>query len=243
MPNLGKKLAAGKRYAIFDDVLAKHEYDIVWRYVQNEEYRFIQSGPWHKVFRLHDGQSLYGPTYASGPAKPGQIIQGFPTGKGIDVIINRIQSSVADVAEYVGVFGKDWDVFTAKSFIYPVGAQLGWHRDAADKTGAFAFYAHPEWNVQWGGELFIIDTSLPELEQLRVQRGVKPGATDFSSFLDNVLENELLSETGIGLFVVPKPNRLVLIRGDTFHAIKRVDRAAGDRARCSISGFFMRPGV
>ena len=43
--------------------------------------------------------------------------------------------------------------------------------------------------------------------------------------------------------VLPRPNRLVVIAGGNYHAIKRVDPAAGDHVRCSIAGFFMRSGT
>ncbi|MGH6872381.1 MAG: 2OG-Fe(II) oxygenase [Rhizomicrobium sp.] len=41
-----------------------------------------------------------------------------------------------------------------------------------------------------------------------------------------------------GRFIRPVPNRLVVMRGGTFHCINPVARAAGDCGRTSISGFF-----
>jgi hypothetical protein len=48
---------------------------------------------------------------------------------------------------------------------------------------------------------------------------------------------EPVSETG-GVFIYPRPNRLVLLRGGILHCVKKVERAAGEAFRASVSGFF-----
>ena len=30
-----------------------------------------------------------------------------------------------------------------------------WHRDAMDNAGSWVYYAHSEWNIEWGGELLL----------------------------------------------------------------------------------------
>ena len=45
---------------------------------------------------------------------------------------------------------------------------------------------------------------------------------------------------GAGSFVMPKPNRLVIIRGGLPHKIAKVSVAAGSHLRRSITGFFKR---
>ena len=45
-----------------------------------------------------------------------------------------------------------------------------------------------------------------------------------------------------GAFVYPQPNRLVLLRGGTRHCIKKVESAAGQAYRASVSGFFFNSG-
>ena len=52
------------------------------------------------------------------------------------------------------------------------------------------------------------------------------------------LSAELL-KCGIGTFIMPKPNRLVLLGGGNYHMISKVDPAAGDHPRFTISGFFL----
>jgi Rps23 Pro-64 3,4-dihydroxylase Tpa1-like proline 4-hydroxylase len=50
----------------------------------------------------------------------------------------------------------------------------------------------------------------------------------------------LLLDQGIGTFIAPKPNRLVLMNQDVFHCVKPVLPAAGREFRLSVSGFFLK---
>ena len=48
---------------------------------------------------------------------------------------------------------------------------------------------------------------------------------------------------GVGRLVLPKPNRLVVIKGGTPHCGAKVREAAGNHVRASVSGFFKRTDV
>jgi hypothetical protein len=49
--------------------------------------------------------------------------------------------------------------------------------------------------------------------------------------------------TGMGLYTAPSPNRLVFLKGGSWHQINRVDQNAGDHMRCSVVGFFTKEKV
>jgi hypothetical protein len=70
-----------------------------------------------------------------------------------------------------------------------------------------------------------------------------PDPPAWKSHLDNRDANELLMARGVGSYVVPKPNRLVVIKGGTPHAIAKVRASAGRHVRASIGGFFKRPSA
>ena len=53
-------------------------------------------------------------------------------------------------------------------------------------------------------------------------------------------ESEVLFAGPDPLCVQARPNRLVFLTGDTFHTVRRVDPAAGDHPRCSLTGFFLK---
>ena len=47
------------------------------------------------------------------------------------------------------------------------------------------------------------------------------------------------ADDGIGYYIVRKPNRLVIFKNNILHCIKKVENAAGNHVRASITGFFM----
>jgi Rps23 Pro-64 3,4-dihydroxylase Tpa1-like proline 4-hydroxylase len=110
-----------------------------------------------------------------------------------------------------------WTDFTLSPWTYRPGHGLEWHSDRGYLAG-YIYYAHPDWHSSWGGELLVAPdaaaTSIPES----------------------------VCEAG-GVFIYPRPNRLVLLRGGVLHCIKKVEGAAGKAFRASISGFFLDAGV
>jgi hypothetical protein len=47
----------------------------------------------------------------------------------------------------------------------------------------------------------------------------------------------MVLDPGYGNYYSPKPNRLVII-GKVFHKVERVDQAAGNNCRKSLTGFY-----
>lgn len=80
-------------------------------------------------------------------------------------------------------------------------------------AGAFIFYAHALWRSDWGGELLIAN----------------PG--------------DIVPPIGEGFFVDPRPNRLVVLRGGLRHSLKKVEAAAGENNRLSVTGFFYKASL
>ncbi len=85
-------------------------------------------------------------------------------------------------------------------------------------------------NAHWGGELLLADvddgTELPIMAHR----------------FDDEAYSATLMEHGAGRFVMPKPNRLVVL-GSAPHMVAPVRVAAGSCVRASISGFFLRDSI
>ena len=235
-------------FHVYDDVLPPAEFAAVWEFVQLEEYAPVDSRQWVKVWRLTDGRPLAGPgVYSHRPKEAHDGDRYYPTHRGIDKIIEMILGASGEFDEIVGKQKKDWSLLTAKAFIYPPGTGLSWHADSVSYTGAYTFYAHPQWKSSWGGELMIADASTlrKDLGTKVLPTVVKQGdrivgmrKMEVPSALDASSTDAVLSELGLGHFIQAKPNRLVVFRGGIPHRIAKVDPAAGENARCAIAGFF-----
>src|SRR5262249_3939937 len=153
----------------------------------------------------------------------------YPTGTAADALVRRVARLAPRLASLVGRRGREWVIFSGRTFLYPPGTGLSWHTDGSIYSGAWTFYAHPRWNAVWGGELMIART-----RRTVHRRGDAP-------HFDNRRETEGLDEIGAGTYITPKPNRLVVMAASAPHMINRVNTAAGTNARCAVAGFFVRP--
>ncbi|MFF9345356.1 MULTISPECIES: 2OG-Fe(II) oxygenase [unclassified Streptomyces] len=106
---------------------------------------------------------------------------------------------------------------TISAWGYPAGSRLSWHNDAgAGRIGAYVYFTHRAWDSDWGGGLAVFD------EESR------PDAADGAALVDSA---------GHPTLILPRPNRLVVFRAHTMHAVQRVDTTAGDRLRRTWTGF------
>lgn len=149
--------------------------------------------------------------------------------------IARLLGRIAEEEEALAsLLDGAWDRLVGRPWVYPRGSGLSWHVDDSQLyAGAFVYYAHPTWNAHWGGELLIgeLGSSGEGLGEPLPVMGYRFETESYS---------ERLLEVGGGAFVMPKPNRLVLIAGAP-HMVARVSDAAGHNVRASVAGFFLRP--
>lgn len=97
---------------------------------------------------------------------------------------------------------------------YMPGAEISWHRDYSS-LGSYSYYVHDEWRSEWGGQLLITEAEDKHNNNL------------------NVFEHRQdVMNPGHGIYIEPKPNRLVLIY-DCLHKVNSVKYP-----RTSFTGFF-----
>ncbi|MFF4112602.1 2OG-Fe(II) oxygenase [Streptomyces sp. NPDC001714] len=144
-----------KSFAVFDDFLPPETLRQVWGAFATETMSFVQSGVWRRAFKLTDGNPLCGTGVLYGHPEPPDLRLTFPTDRPIDLVIEALLRCRDDLAPWVGLEGFDWEFMSATPYIYPVGSGLSWHEDTAGRSGSFVLYVHPEWQVDWGGELLV----------------------------------------------------------------------------------------
>jgi hypothetical protein len=231
-------------FTVLDGLLPAQNFDKLWNFLQVQPMRRVEALGWRGHWLIEDDEALRGPTVGWGHKWDAQ----FPTGSPIDDVMEAIVACSDLLAPSVGRFNVDWAVFSAMLSIYQAGQGLVWHRDSEDNTGSYIYYAHPEWNVEWGGELYLSHArDVPREYGVYFHRLAAspelPEPPAWYSHLDNVDANQLLMKEGLGSYIAPKPNRLVVIKGGTPHAIAKVRPSAGSHIRASVGGFFKKVGV
>src|SRR5258708_25944727 len=69
--------------------------------------------------------------------------------------MEAVAAAAEQFAATVGKRGADGEVFSAFASIYAGGQGRLWHRATDEDIGTWVYFAHPIWNVEWGGELFV----------------------------------------------------------------------------------------
>ncbi|MBT6433930.1 MAG: hypothetical protein HOK97_07255 [Deltaproteobacteria bacterium] len=243
--------------AVYDNVLEPAELQELWKYMQMAEYQSVHNQGWQKVWRLHDGEVMKGPLIScsvvedpeySEPVDKLEALH-YPTQTIIDKLLEKTIEGADAHPELIGTKGTDWTRMIASPHLYPIGSGLSWHIDTGLYCGAFSFYCNPEWNAVNGGELLIsnADTSalveqLPSVVVFEVEDNEIKSLErkTIEPYLDNRFENPILMDSGLGLYIATKPNRLVFIKEGAYHRVNPVSNAAGSIPRASVSGFFLK---
>ncbi len=232
-------------FLVIDDFLPSDHAEEVWKYLQIQKYSSVFTHQWKGGWRLDDGNVMQSVCNFWGDFPIGQVK--YPTGLGVDLLMNALLNGPKEIYKLIGKPERDWAAMTATAMLYPRGAGLYWHQDSPSWTGSWTYYAHPEWNIQWGGHLFLADLEKPLSSEYGVylskRKDSQMAAQTFSSgsHLDNTDANQVLLDRGLGTYVMSKPNRLAVIKAGTPHQVTKVDTSAGDHLRASISGFFLKP--
>lgn len=211
-----KVTAKDSSLAVLDQVFEPDRFKHFWNYFNGLEYAYRSSTSWHKIWRINDGQLLS--SLSSYHSKA-------PFESPIDWIDSLVTGLAAQLEDIVGIKGKDWNDVIYTPYICPTGAKISWQNDI---TGSCVFYPHPEWNPFWGGELFVAKT---------------PSSDDSSNGKSSGHITPILDVFGMGHYISPLPNRMVFTSGGVWHSTNRVDSAAGEHVRCSITAVFLREKV
>ncbi len=203
----------GERYIVIDDFLDEDFFETLAAEVLDVNYTAMPS----VVDPVVDGDALR----SRGVALPHD--DACPASGPRSAVYRAILDEVLARPDFFGRPPEAWSRLTFAFWRYAAGARLGWHNDAlAGRTGEFILYLHRDWDLRWAGELVLLDGEPPE---------------DLGS---NALERlpRAVRDTARSLTAIPPlPNRLVLMRSGTPHYVNRVDLAASDSVRSTLTGF------
>lgn len=223
------------QFRIIDDFLDESTWTDVWTHFQFVD--LLPVSRTHGAWKLDDGVPLGGHEIVTDDrevdaAHDRERPRRYPSGTPIDHVIAEL---LRRPELHEGLVGEDWTRISARPYVYPRDTALSWHIDDHERyAGAFIYYAHPYWNAHWGGELLIA-----ELGDGSEGDEVEGDELDITAHRFETEEySARLMDMGCGSFIMPKPNRLVVLGGAP-HMIARVSPAAGHHVRASVAGFFL----
>jgi len=239
MSDAGRVTFQSEFFTVVDDVLEPDSRDALWNYFQLQPFQRIDALGMQGQWPLEDSSVLRGPTVGWDRCWDAQ----YPTKTPIDSLMRAVFDLAVKADGTLGRYGEDWKAFNASAAIYVSGQGRMWHRDADDDAGSFVYYGHPEWNIEWGGELFLA-SELRAPSELGVYfhrllpMADHPNPPPWKSHLDNEDANRLLMQRAMGSFVAPKPNRLVVVRANVPRAMAKIRASAGRHVHASVGGVF-----
>lgn len=218
-------------HVVFDDVLSPVDFEAIQRHLARERFSDVHEGAGGhgRVWTQADGRPLRGPAFASGSILPASDIDTDAFHVACVPLLRAIAGCMPHIGTVAGVEGKDWQGIAARAWLHPPGTGLGWHDDSRSYAGAFVFFAHPVWRLDWAGELMLLE-GRPE-----------PAADTSTESIPSALLAPLGLPAGAGgRFIVARPNRLVILASGVLHRVAPVSVLAGHHVRATISGFFLR---
>ncbi|WP_157429474.1 2OG-Fe(II) oxygenase [Actinomadura oligospora] len=208
----------GRRFLVIDDFLDEAALVATRGMVDRADYTKVDS-----VIAPDDD----GPAYRSRGTQFTEELGGADV-PGRPRVYREVTRTVRSHPELYGVGGTDWNRVGFTFWKYPAGSRLGWHNDeGGGRRGEFILFLHQRWRPSWGGELLLLDEDPEPL------LGSVPAHPDPSVLMERLLDRCPTSPVA----VLPRPNRLVLVKAGTVHQIHRVDRTAGDAVRRTLTGF------
>ena len=202
---------------ILDNVLEVNDWNLVWKSFQVD--RFSPQniiGIWTKTWRYA------GMIPASSEKTFWKDKENKPGYNNYSDILGTVFLQIAE--QFKSLTVEDWGRLRVHGHVMPAGSKICYHCDSHSR-GSFTYYPHQEWSSNWGGEMLVSQAK---------------SRNRFSDTFDFIEENDWLKQLSMGIFIEPKPNRLVLLAPGFAHMVCRVDPDAGDHVRASIVGFLMQ---
>jgi hypothetical protein len=233
----GDEDCVNRAYAVVDDFLSPQEHLDLWVAFQDAVRTPGRVHDWSRGYQRSSGGDVHdaGDSPPRAPSLREDTTGSPPLPPALQVFSEKLFALVTGDGPPLAI--APWTGFSLGTWTYRPGTGLGWHSDTGWLAG-YIYYLHPVWRSNWGGELLVAteDDDAPSgaksIARSAVHSAPAPAASGGTGDAA-----ESVCRTG-GVFIYPRPNRLVLLRGGTLHCIKKVETAAGDSSRTSLSGFF-----
>lgn len=216
---------------VIDDFLPQDIWDKIWNQVQVD--KWSQTGADDKFWHYTDG--------ANYKNNKRWLTKG-PFNDNSDLWFEYF-TKFLDTCEEAKPFVKDYIEIAMRCHAYPVGSKNPWHNDLGFTT--YTYYLHRHWQINWDSTLLILPLGSIDYQQVLP---LEDGTVHHDCYTDTNSPMEMFQQGkkyqpiidyGLGTFVSPKPNRLILINKKVVHGITAVDKDAGENIRVTLTGMIM----
>jgi Rps23 Pro-64 3,4-dihydroxylase Tpa1-like proline 4-hydroxylase len=216
-----KEMQRGTRFVVIDDFLSGRDFSAARDLMERATLTKVDS----VISPSEDGPAFRSKGVRFGEELGSTEVVGRPR------VYEQVARTVHRERDFYGEAGPDWDRIAFAFWKYPAGSRLGWHNDGGrGRRGEFILFLHDMWKPSWGGELMLVDENPEGLDEGDTRRD------DPVEWMETLLGRCTRSPVAI----LPKRNRLVLVKTETIHTIRRVDPTAGAFLRCTLTGFIWR---
>lgn len=218
---------------VVDDFLEQELWDRLFNQIQCDAW--TQSQVYDRYWHITDGVN-----YKASK----RFLSDAPFNDNYDIWADAMKT-FADNCKDAQDYTSGYTDITMRCHAYPVGSKNPWHHDMGGVT--YSYYLHKQWHINWDGVLLVMPKNSVQYKQSMdklpgtvytntyTDAGAGPGTLEM---FEQEEKQKHLIEHGMGFFVAPKPNRLVLINRDVIHGISRVDTDAGQNIRLTMTGCF-----
>jgi Rps23 Pro-64 3,4-dihydroxylase Tpa1-like proline 4-hydroxylase len=218
-----KKVLDCNNIQVFDDVISVEEFQklhdwfnaipYAWKNAQEE---------WNKAWSTSDGSILLGNKMMFSPNLNEVLSE---DDQALRPILNQIRQVVDEI---IGIDTIEKIAITP--YVWPPGVGLSWHTDS-NYIGTFTYYVHKQWGSNWSGEFLTIEAD----NYIEKPEGLK------WRVFDNQELDDLIINHGIGYFIQPKPNRLVIGKAGNNGILHKVNRSTLQaKDRLTLQGFLFK---
>lgn len=218
-------------YLIIDNLLSEEARQQLHAHAIQDNFFYENSFEWNRVWHPLNGMALLtGPRSFGETGKPGPR---YPTESPFDLFFVAVERHLPEIGNFLNLTA-DQVRYVLSAYLYRSGWGLPWHEDVGENSeykGAFTYYLHETWRGNWGGELMILNDER--------QAAPSVGSIDLAFSQGTGLASPSHISHGVGTFIMPKSNRLVVLRPNVLHAVAPVSPLAGETMRFSLAGFYL----
>jgi hypothetical protein len=221
-----KKILNYANTCVYDDFITEHEFNELNSWFNRLPFVFKQTqGEWNKSWSTTDGNILISKQINL----PSTCIidvtsDDQPLMPWLKSLHSALNNSFLDMSQV--------DSIALTPYVWPPGVGLSWHNDSK-YVGAFTYYVHKKWESNWSGEFLTVEAD---------QFIDRPKDLKWQVFNNDELD-KLIVDHGIGNFIIPKPNRLVINRAGENGILHKVNKSTAQaKDRLTLQGFLLKHG-